>query len=82
MKKTISDKGKKMTKEQRETLDTIVEAFKKAAEQSGIELEFNDYKKFIEENPDADQIDIKMKVHSSIESIPIHFEIVKDESDN
>lgn len=68
-----------MTNEQKQTLDTIVEAFKKAAEQLGIELEFNDYEKFIEENPDADQIDIKIKVHRPIEYIPIHFEIVKDD---
>ena len=68
-----------MTNEQKQTLDTIVEAFKKAAEQLGIELEFNDYEKFIEENPDADQIYIKMNVHRPIEYIPISFEIVKND---
>lgn len=69
-----------MTKDQKETLDTIVEAYKKAAEQCGMELEFNDYEKFIEENPDADQIDIKIKIHQPLPKyIQIEFVVDKEE---
>lgn len=69
-----------MTNEKKQTLDTIVKVFKKAAEQLNMELEFNDYEKFIEENPDADQIDIKMKVHQPIPKyITIEFNVDKYE---
>lgn len=63
-----------MTKEQRAALDTIVEAYKKAAEACGMEIEFDDYETFIKNNPNADTINIKAKIYRPVESITIVFD--------
>lgn len=69
-----------MTIEQRQTLDTIVEAFKKAAKQCEMEIEVSDYDTFIKENPEENQIPIKINVKPPVKYVQITFEVDKNEN--
>ena len=62
-----------MTKEQKETIDTIVKAYKTAAEKCNLKIEVDDYETFIKNNPDADNITINIKIIPTVKSIPIEF---------